>query len=152
MKQIGREQFAIINWLINQAIVSYSSTGYQLFFPLFAEFLATRLPASQTTTQPRQPIQRGHDAEVYQNLTKIETALLRYFEARPNTVIPAEQLLAEVWRRPDASTRRVQEAIRRLRLQIDKLSDTVGVIENDRGWGYRFVPAETIANGQVIIS
>jgi DNA-binding response OmpR family regulator len=46
-----------------------------------------------------------------------------------------------VWKRPDASPRRVQEAIRRLRLQLEEASPPVGSIENERGQGYRFVPA-----------
>jgi len=36
----------------------------------------------------------------------------------------------------------VQEAIRRLRLQLEQASQPVGVIENERGKGYRFVPAD----------
>jgi DNA-binding response OmpR family regulator len=35
----------------------------------------------------------------------------------------------------------VQEAIRRLRLQLEEASPPVGTIENERGQGYRFVPA-----------
>jgi DNA-binding response OmpR family regulator len=35
----------------------------------------------------------------------------------------------------------VQEAIRRLRMQLEKIQPPIGDIENDRGRGYRFVPA-----------
>jgi len=154
MKAVRREHFAILNWLINQAIVSYTADGYQLFSPLFTEFLAARItqtlpavstetpaePASTPTTTPAATT-RGQAAGIYERLTKTEAALLHYFEARSNKVIPAEQLLEDVWKRPDASTRRVQEAIRRLRIQLENEAAPVGVIENERGRGYRFVPA-----------
>ena len=42
---------------------------------------------------------------------------------------------------PDASPRRVQEAIRRLRLQLAEAEPPIGNIENERGRGYRFVPS-----------
>jgi DNA-binding response OmpR family regulator len=77
--------------------------------------------------------------------SKIEAALLRYFKAHANQVVSTEQLLAEVWKRPDASNRRVQEAIRRLRLQLEEMAIPIGAIENDRGRGYRFVPANASA-------
>lgn len=80
-------------------------------------------------------------APIYEQLTKIEGVLLRYFQTHPNAVISSEQLLSEVWKRPDASPRRVQEAIRRLRLELEDASPPVGTIENERGQGYRFIPA-----------
>jgi DNA-binding response OmpR family regulator len=81
------------------------------------------------------------DAPIYQQLTKIEGILLRYFQSHPDELLSPEQLLAEVWKRPDASPRRVQEAIRRLRLELEAASPPVGSIENERGQGYRFLPA-----------
>ena len=73
--------------------------------------------------------------------TKIEAALLRFFQSHPNETVTVDQLLAEVWKRPDATNRRVQEAIRRLRLQLEEMTPAIGAIENDHGRGYRFVPA-----------
>ena len=81
------------------------------------------------------------DAPIYEQLTKIEGVLLRYFQIHANEVVSSEQLLAEVWKRPDSSPRRVQEAIRRLRMELEEASPPVGSIENERGQGYRFVPA-----------
>ncbi len=74
--------------------------------------------------------------------TKIEASLLRYFQAHQNETIPPEQLLTDVWKRPTSTNRRVQEAIRRLRLQLETMTPPLGVIENDRGRGYRFIPAQ----------
>ena len=141
MTQLGREQFSIINWLINQAMVSVGTTGYQLFSPLFGEFVASRLPQQAPIIHSSPHHSITSDAPIYQNLTKIETSLLHYFETYSNSVVSTEQLLSDVWKRPDASPRRVQEAIRRLRKQLEEAEDPVGVIENDRGRGYRFVPA-----------
>ena len=73
----------------------------------------------------------------------MEAALLRYLQKQGGMVVSTDQLLANVWKRPDSSTRRVQEAIRRLRLQLEQQTPPIGVIENDRGRGYRFIPANT---------
>ncbi len=75
-------------------------------------------------------------------LTKTEVNLLGYFQSHSNQIVAPETLLHDVWRRPDATVRRVQEAIRRLRLVLDKADPAIGTIENDRGRGYRFVPAK----------
>jgi hypothetical protein len=139
------EQAGALNWLINQAVVSFAPAkgGYQLFTPIFAEYLRRRLqPEGAVPLQPAQvSAANGIPAAALDQLTKIEAALLRYFTAHAHQVIPPEQLLTEVWKRPDASNRRVQEAIRRLRLQLEETEPPIGVIENDRGRGYRFVPA-----------
>ncbi len=139
IQEVRAEQFPALNWLINQAMVAYTNAGYRLFSPLFGEFLSARLAEHPTPAAP--PAPRLETVPIYDRLTKIEAALLRYFEARPHQIIPPEQLLADIWKRPDASPRRVQEAIRRLRLQLQDASPPVGVIENERGRGYRFVPA-----------
>lgn len=157
---VGREQMAALNWMINQAMVACCvtgrGTGYELFSPLFADYAAERIPATnatgegngRTSTRTLTGVtganQSGAAAETPADLTKTELALLSYFRQHSRQVIPTEQLLRDVWRRPDATARRVQEAIRRLRLQLERADPPVGVIENDRGRGYRFVPANTM--------
>jgi DNA-binding response OmpR family regulator len=154
MDQLTREQIPILNWLINQAMVMYGAKGYCFFSPLFTEFVAHRLSTTPATgrsiavnggaakTSASYAAKNAAvDVALYAQLTKIEGALLRYFQSHSDTVISPEQLLAEVWGRPDASPRRVQEAIRRLRLQLEQVAPPVGSIENERGQGYRFVPA-----------
>lgn len=146
--QVRPEQFSTLNWLINQAIVMYceynDGVGYQLFSPLFAEFIhitGALTPAKQLS--PSLPtVASGTEAPIYENLTKMEATLLRYFLNHNQSVVSTDQLLTEVWKRPDSSTRRVQEAIRRLRLQLEQQTPPIGVIENERGRGYRFIPAE----------
>lgn len=159
---VAREEIPTLNWLINQAMVLGDARGYALFSPLFTEFLANRMAMAALATNmsnmasvaapantlaaptsipaATQPQYLFH-APIYEQLTKIEGVLLRYFQTRPNEVIGSDQLLAEVWKRPDASPRRVQEAIRRLRLELEEASPPVGTIENERGQGYRFIPA-----------
>lgn len=141
--------------------------GYELFSPLLAEYLAERLelhsaapstapshggPANgnhvQEQGRSREPVTGGEAGskeradlpEFNGRLTRIEAALLLYFQNHAREVLSPEQLLREVWRRPDATPRRVQEAIRRLRLEMEQAKPPIGVIENDRGRGYRFVP------------
>ena len=145
LADVQLEQIAALNWLINQAMVTCCNvpgdSRYQLFTPLFAEFLARRLaPAPETTA--RQVTSAALDSAIdLDQFTKIEASLLRYFQSRPNETISTEQLLADVWRRPGSTNRRVQEAIRRLRLQLEEMVPSIGSIENDRGRGYRFIPA-----------
>jgi hypothetical protein len=148
--QVAREHIPTLNWLINQAMVICDTRGYALFSPLFTEFLANRLEAvTAQATMPgpspaRLPARLAMpDAPIYEELTKTEGALLRYFQMHPHEVVSPEDLLLAVWKRPDASARRVQEAIRRLRLQLEEASPPVGAIENERGQGYRFVPTNS---------
>lgn len=143
--QITREQLPALNWLINQATIRYGVARdgytYQLFSPLFAEFVLNRRTQQITETGEAtvQPINNTEEA-IYEQLTKMEAMLLRYFERHSHRLITMEQLLTDVWKRSDASTRRVQEAIRRLRLQLEQYPN-IGSIENERGRGYRFIPA-----------
>lgn len=156
--QVAREEIPILNWLINQAMVICDAKGYALFSPIFTEFLANRMASEadamvRTSSSPAQALPRTTppfrtptpylvpDSPIYQQLTKIEGSLLRYFQSHPNELLSPEQLLADVWRLPDSSPRRVQEAIRRLRLELEEVSPAVGSIENERGAGYRFIPA-----------
>jgi DNA-binding response OmpR family regulator len=124
-------------------MVAYGEHGYRLFSPLFRDFLATRLSAATNGDRPRAVVSSPlvEDDPIYERLTKTEAALLRYFRANSETIVTPEQLLNDVWNRPNATTRRVQEAIRRLRLRLEQTTPPVGVIENERGRGYRFVPA-----------
>ena len=141
VNEVAQDQFAPLNWLINQAMVIYGPEGYQLFSSLFADFLATRVGQAGTS---RADTGAGRaNAPFFDSLTKTENTLLRYFQSHSNEVVSSEQLLADVWKRPNASPRRVQEAIRRLRLRLDEASPPVGAIENERGRGYRYVPAVT---------
>jgi hypothetical protein len=144
---LSGEMRPALNWLINQAMIAYGSddaaVGYTLYSPLFSEYLAaaaTVAPAAAPALAP--PVAPALDPAVYDPLTKIEASLLRYFQDHSRSVVSTEQLLADVWKRPDASARRVQEAIRRLRLQLEEQTQPVGEIKNERGRGYRFVPAQ----------
>jgi hypothetical protein len=169
LAEVPPEGASALNWLINQAVVTCCTTdgqnAYQLFTPLFSEFLSRRLEQADRTggdegaslLAPAPPqangpaggpnaggpasgrsLAGGLDLDQF---TKIEASLLRYFQAHQNETVPTEQLLAEVWKRPDATNRRVQEAIRRLRLHLEAAEPPIGTIENDRGRGYRFTPA-----------
>ena len=141
---IQRDNCAALNWLINQAVVAFGSQGYQIYSPLFVEYLAAQMGESITAETAMMPaVESVPDLPIYQQLTKTEVALLRYFQTRSRTIVSPEQLLADVWQRPDASPRRVQEAIRRLRLQLVEADPPVGDIENERGRGYRFIPASS---------
>lgn len=146
LDQIPVEQTSALNWLINHAIVAYDGNVYYLFSPLFQEFLAEQLNVPAQTL-PIWPVTSATvtalASNIFDKLTPKEAELLRYFQAHSNTVISVDELLAEVWNQPNASARRVQEAIRRLRNRLNQYTPRIGVIENERGAGYRFVPAQT---------
>jgi hypothetical protein len=142
---VGGELLPTLNWLINQALVTYRSCepgfAYTVYSPLFAEFLAHTPAPARTIVNSAPPQQPPADLPFYEQLTKIEASLLRYFQQHSRDLVSTEQLLAQVWKRPDASDRRVQEAIRRLRLQLEQQQPPIGEIKNERGRGYRFIPA-----------
>ncbi|HRV94535.1 MAG TPA: winged helix-turn-helix domain-containing protein [Anaerolineae bacterium] len=137
--QLPVEQVTALNWLINQAIVSYYRNTYQIFSPLFQKFLIDKEQKGLFDDTPPVLVVT-HSEKIYDQLTPKEAELLRYFEANSHTVISIETLLADVWNQPEASPRRVQEAIRRLRNNLAKYKPAPGVIENERGEGYRYVP------------
>jgi len=143
LQKLQPTQVTSLNWLINQAAIVVSECpgqlGCQLFSPLFADFLALHLTGAPTSL-PRQTNSDDGQSPLYEHLSKMEAALLRYLQKQEGMAVSTDQLLADVWKRPDSSTRRVQEAIRRLRLQLEQQTPPIGVIENDRGRGYRFVP------------
>jgi hypothetical protein len=127
-------------WLLNNGIVRIAGNTSHLFSPLFKEYVHTQIeqapePQVEVISDPHTLIEKES-----QQFTPQERNLLRYFLDRPGEVISIEQLLVEVWKRPDGSTRRVQEGIRRLRNRLDELKLPIGQIENEWGQGYRFIP------------
>ncbi len=150
---LAPELLPALNWLINQALIGYAAgeTGpvYTFYSPLFVHFWsqysANRAPHPAPLAPSAEPrtLSANGDA-IYDQLTKIEAALLRYFQQHSTMVISTEELLTAVWKRPQASSRRVQEAIRRLRIQLEQHQSPIGEIHNERGRGYRFIPAPTV--------
>lgn len=137
----GPEQNDAMNWLINQAMVLYQNQKYELFTPLFKEYWAQRQgnPAGDGSVQPPATAPVSFSA-----LPRIEGNLLSYFVQHPNQVLSTQQLLADVWgASEDATDRRVQEAIRRLRGHLGAMAAPPGSVVNVRGQGYRFVPASS---------
>lgn len=140
---ITTDQNAAINWLINQAVVVYHEQEYRLFTPLFATFLRHRQQPSDAARQPApaRAVSYAQPDATYAHLPRMEADVLRYLQAHANAVIPPEELLTQVWKLPPTtSPRRVQEAIRRLRNHLKEEEEPIGIIENERGQGYRFVP------------
>lgn len=134
-----------INWLINRAMVRIQSNSYQLLSPLLAEYLAGKfsLSARKLSLMPIADSMQTFLEEQADQFTQQEKSLLRYFLEHPDEIVSVERLLADVWKRPNASARRVQEGIRRLRNRLQSLDTPIGTIENEWGQGYRFV----LANG-----
>jgi hypothetical protein len=139
---VAPEQKATLSWLINQAVVAYEDQTYRLFTPLFADFLRQRLAAWDA----RRSVPAAIDADALPptgdaSLPRIEAELLRYLAQRADQVVSSDELLVAVWKLPaTTSDRRVQEAIRRLRNHLKAHTPPLGVIENERGQGYRFIP------------
>lgn len=128
-----------ISWLISQAVLLYDKGYYQLFSPLFASYLRNRSPES--VTERRIEAQVASPTRPSIVLPRIERQLLEYLRDNSNRVVSPQDLLVEVWKLPaDTSERRVQEAIRRLRSHLREIEPSIGIIENERGLGYRFIP------------
>jgi len=90
--QVTNGQASTLNWLMNQAMVVYGEDGYRLFSPIFTDYLARH----QRQAAPLPAPADGDDLPIYDGLTKIEAALLRYFRAHSGEFIPPQQLLADV--------------------------------------------------------
>lgn len=134
-------------WLLNKGMVRIEDETCHLFSPLFEEYLAARVQQAAPSRAARAAIlpqdTRSLIEEQVQQFTPQERNLLRYFLDRPGEIVSIDQLLEDVWKRPNASARRVQEGIRRLRNRMEELQYSIGQIENEWGEGYRFVPVRT---------
>ncbi len=139
---IPTEQVTALNWLINRATVTFNKNEYCLFSPLYTKFLKEQLNLVDAIQQSATPAVPLNQEDILSALPPKEANLLRYFQEHSNTIISIEQLLIDVWNQPEASARRVQEAIRRLRNNLNKQTPPVGTIKNERGVGYRYVPGE----------
>ncbi len=138
--QVPTEQSTALNWLINQAVVTYNQNNYTLFSALYRKFLIEQFNLNQLNTASI-TLADADQEDIFYNLPPKEANLLRYFQTHSNQVVSVEQLLTDVWNQPNASSRRVQEAIRRLRNSLNKVSPPIGIIRNERGVGYRYIPA-----------
>ncbi len=87
-------------------MVIYGAPVTSLFSSLFAEFLRVRAGDAAATGPPATPI--AAKLPFFDSLTKTESAPLRYFQTHKHEVVSPEQLLADVWKRPNASPRRAR--------------------------------------------
>lgn len=141
--ELSPAQMEPMNWLLVQGMVGIDSQGYRLFSPLLADYLALKLQVDPAVTRAIEPETGDLHALVEREshrFTPQEKNLLLYFLDRPGTIVSVDELLAEVWQRPDGSVRRVQEGIRRLRHRLTEFNGAVGTIDNEWGQGYRYVP------------
>lgn len=130
-------------WLLNKGMIRIANNdSCTLFSSLFADYISAQLVShSEGRILAGKALNTREIIEAEaQQFTPQERNLMRYFLDRPGQVITIDQLLIDVWKRPNASARRVQEGIRRLRNRLDELQLPVGQIENEWGEGYRFVP------------
>lgn len=148
--QIRPDEARAFYWLLNSGMVRITGTLCELFSPLFSGYLQTHIEAmsSQSPQLVSQQTPRAIMEAKAEEFTPQERNLLRFFLEHPDEIITIDQLLVEVWKRPDASARRVQEGIRRLRNRLEDLQLTIGNIENEWGQGYRFVPISESEHAQ----
>ncbi len=141
--ELAPAQAEPMHWLLVQGLVGVDGHRYRLFSPLLQEYLATKW---QVDAAAAPVVEAGQDAvhalveRESHRFTPQEKSLLLYFLERPGTIVSVDELLADVWQRPDGSVRRVQEGIRRLRHRLVEFNGAVGTIDNEWGQGYRYVP------------
>jgi len=76
------------------------------------------------------------DGEVLR-LTSLEVKLLRYMAARGDQVVPREDILVEVWGyHPEVETRAIDNAIKRLRVKIERTPKAPSHLKTIFGAGY----------------
>ncbi len=141
--ELSPVQMEPMHWLLVQGLVAVESHGYRLFSPLLTDYLALRFGAGGASVPASQPetgaVQALVEREAHR-FTPQEKSLMLYFLERPGTIVSVDELLADVWQKPDGSVRRVQEGIRRLRQRLAEFNGAVGTIDNEWGQGYRYVP------------
>ncbi len=145
--ELSPAQMEPMNWLLVQGLVGIDGQGYRLFSPLLADYLALKLqvdPADTPVSMPSQGTVHALVERESHRFTPQEKNLLLYFLERPGAIVSVDELLAEVWQRPDGSVRRVQEGIRRLRHRLTEFNGAVGTIDNEWGQGYRHVPRDVV--------
>ena len=147
--ELSPAQAEAMNWLLVQGLAGIDGHNYRLFSPLLADYLALKQPTEQPITRSIHPNPAPGENDAHalvereaHRFTPQEKTLLLYFLDRPGVIVSMEELLVQVWQRPDGSSRRVQEGIRRLRHRLTEFSDSIGTIDNEWGQGYRYVPID----------
>jgi DNA-binding response OmpR family regulator len=74
------------------------------------------------------------------HLTRLETRLMAYFCLNPNQVLPAENIIAQVWGMDAGTPEMLRQLVRRLRLKIEIDPGEPKLILSHPGIGYRFAP------------
>jgi DNA-binding response OmpR family regulator len=71
-------------------------------------------------------------------LTRLEARLLEYFMINTGQVLPAENIIDQVWGEGAGSTEMLRQLVRRLRVKIETSPDEPQLIHNLPGVGYGF--------------
>lgn len=74
------------------------------------------------------------------HLTRLESRLMAYFCLNPNQVLPAENIIAQVWETDAGTPEMLRQLVRRLRLKVETDPGEPGLIVSHPGIGYRFAP------------
>jgi DNA-binding response OmpR family regulator len=65
---------------------------------------------------------------------------MAYFCLNPNQVLPAENIIAQVWETDAGTPEMLRQLVRRLRLKVETDPGEPGLIVSHPGIGYRFAP------------
>jgi hypothetical protein len=124
--------------LVNKGLIYWDvkDSVYCIFSQLFAEFIQRTYGSSAAKTlpipiQPKQPID---------NLTPIDSALLKYFIDHKDRICTFEELLDAIWVDGEKSKRALEAAVHRVRKALGPNEQ----IKNIRGIGYKFVSANAM--------
>lgn len=80
------------------------------------------------------------EGEAIITLTRLESRLMAYFCLNPNQVLPAENIITQVWESDAGTPEMLRQLVRRLRLKIEIQPGEPELIISHPGIGYRFAP------------
>ena len=76
--------------------------------------------------------------ELPQNLTRLETRLLSYLMLNQGQVLPADNIITQVWGPDAANTEMLRQLVHRLRMKIEQDPENPSLIKTLPGIGYGF--------------
>lgn len=144
LRQIGQKYHTTLQVLQQKRLCQYTETGWQIFSPIVAHFIAHMEGVSAGRIRYEARSQRFWQGErELTHLSAKDIELLRHFMTHPLMVHSIDDLIDAAWVEDDSSgvsKEAVQQAIRHLRKQIEPNPAKPCYLLTEHRVGYRFFP------------
>jgi len=144
VRQVEERHRHVLNRLKAKHLCTQAGTGWEMFSPLFARFVASvkGIAAGRIEYDPQTDRFFRGERELA-DLSGQDRRLLRHFLDRPMVAHSIDDLADAAWAEYDSSgvtDETVQQAIRHLRKRLELNPAQPRYVITQRGVGYRFVP------------